>query len=215
MFVGRPSFSVCPRTRDETSSGSTGPVDAPVVITPLGVSEQFRPRARTTDRRQSRSLRRKSRPLQGLQRRSGGVRAGCPGAQRPEAPGRWGWQLQSRGRRRDCALGPKKFRVRRDVLDDDLPDVLAEATIFVAPSRYEGFGLTVLEAMACGTPTILANASSFPEVGGVAAAYFTPGDSSELAARITKLLGDPDLRRRCHEEGLIEPARSRGRTPPL
>ena len=85
--------------------------------------------------------------------------------------------------------------IHRDVSDADLPGVFGGASVFLYPSRYEGFGLPVLEAMACGTPTVLAAASSLPEVGGQAAVYFPPGDCNSLAEQLRRLLGDADLRR--------------------
>jgi len=71
--------------------------------------------------------------------------------------------------------------IQRSVADIDMPAAYSGARAFVFPSRYEGFGLPVLEAMACGVPVILANSSSLPEVGGSAARYFLPGDSLDLA----------------------------------
>jgi glycosyltransferase involved in cell wall biosynthesis len=65
--------------------------------------------------------------------------------------------------------------------DRDMPGAYAHASMCVFPSRYEGFGLPALEAMACGTPALLCRSSSLPEVGGEAAAYFEPGDDQELA----------------------------------
>ena len=72
--------------------------------------------------------------------------------------------------------------------DEEMPGAYANAAAFVFPSRYEGFGLPALEAMAAGTPAILARTSSLPEVGGDAAVYFTPGDSEELAAVLMDVL---------------------------
>ena len=78
--------------------------------------------------------------------------------------------------------------------DAELPAIFGGARAFVFPSRYEGFGLPTLEAMACGTPVVLADSSSHPEVGGDAALYFPPGDASALGAQLLRLLGDEDLR---------------------
>lgn len=86
--------------------------------------------------------------------------------------------------------------------DRELPGICAGARAFVFPSRYEGFGLPALEAMACGTPTLLADSSSLPEVGGDAALYFHPGDSSALAAQLDRLLRDDELRRDLSLKGL-------------
>ena len=74
------------------------------------------------------------------------------------------------------------------------------ATLFVLPSRYEGFGLPVLEAMACGAPVIATNASSLPEVVGDAGLLVPPGDPGVLSEAMARVLQDPalaaDLRRR-------------------
>jgi glycosyltransferase involved in cell wall biosynthesis len=73
--------------------------------------------------------------------------------------------------------------------DELLRRIYRSASLFVFPSRYEGFGLPTLEAMASGTPTVLARSSSLPEVGGDAALYFPPGDVDELR-RIIEVLSD-------------------------
>ncbi len=96
---------------------------------------------------------------------------------------------------------------QRDASDEELPGVFGGAAAFVFPSRYEGFGLPTLEAMACGTPTVLADSSSHPEVGGDAALYFPPGDSSTLAAQLRRLLSDDALRRDLSEKGLAQAGR--------
>ena len=68
------------------------------------------------------------------------------------------------------------------VAEADLPALYAGAELFVFPSLYEGFGLPVLEAMACGTPVICSNVSSLPEVAGSAALQVDPRDTDALAA---------------------------------
>jgi glycosyltransferase involved in cell wall biosynthesis len=78
------------------------------------------------------------------------------------------------------------------VPEEDLPALLSGATAFVWPSLYEGFGLPVLEAMACGTPVIAANVSSLPEVVGDAGLLVDPLDSEALAAAMQRLLADAD-----------------------
>jgi glycosyltransferase involved in cell wall biosynthesis len=80
--------------------------------------------------------------------------------------------------------------IQHDASDMELPGIFGGAHAFVFPSRYEGFGLPTLEAMACGTPVVLADSSSHPEVGGEAALYFPPGDSSALAAQVRRLISD-------------------------
>ena len=78
---------------------------------------------------------------------------------------------------------------------------------FVFPSRYEGFGLTPLEAMACGAPVLCSNAASLPEVVGDAALLFDPEDEAQLAALITSVANDQGLRARLRAAGLEQAAR--------
>jgi glycosyltransferase involved in cell wall biosynthesis len=87
------------------------------------------------------------------------------------------------------------------VPDEDLPALYSAADVFVFPSLYEGFGLPVLEAMACGTPVITTNVSSLPEVAGPAAILVDPGDCRELAAAVQRLAADPALRREMSVKG--------------
>jgi len=75
----------------------------------------------------------------------------------------------------------------------DLPVLYQNAATFVFPSLYEGFGIPVLEAMASGTPVILANNSSLPEVAGDAALYFETENSDDLANCLERVLTDRDL----------------------
>jgi len=88
------------------------------------------------------------------------------------------------------------------VSNDDLPRLLAGATAFVFPSLYEGFGIPVLEAMACGVPVVAANNTALPEVGGNAAMYIDPLQSNEIADAVTKILYDPELHQRMIVFGL-------------
>ena len=74
------------------------------------------------------------------------------------------------------------------VEDEDLPAVIAAADLAVQPSLYEGFGLPVLEEMACGQVVAASNAASHPEVGGEAAAYFDPENVDEMTAVLHRLL---------------------------
>jgi glycosyltransferase involved in cell wall biosynthesis len=90
--------------------------------------------------------------------------------------------------------------------DEELPGLFAAARAFVFPSRYEGFGLPTLEAMASGTAVVLADSSSHPEVGGDAALYFAPGDPAALADRLASILDEPALRERLVQAGLARAA---------
>jgi glycosyltransferase involved in cell wall biosynthesis len=73
------------------------------------------------------------------------------------------------------------------IAEEDKPLLYAAATVFVFPSRYEGFGLPVLEAMACGTPVVTTNAASIPELAGPAAFQLDPADTKHMAAPILRL----------------------------
>ncbi|MBP6015696.1 MAG: glycosyltransferase family 4 protein [Candidatus Promineofilum sp.] len=76
------------------------------------------------------------------------------------------------------------------VPDADLPAIIGAAALAVQPSLYEGFGLPILEHMACGQVVAASDSSSHPEVGGEAVAYFNPTDVGEMAAVIGRLLTD-------------------------
>ncbi len=76
-----------------------------------------------------------------------------------------------------------------------------QAICLVHPSLYEGFGLTLLESMACGTPVVASNASCLPEIAGDAALYACPNEEGELAARILDLLQSEPLRQVQIEKG--------------
>jgi glycosyltransferase involved in cell wall biosynthesis len=88
------------------------------------------------------------------------------------------------------------------VADEDLPAIYNGADLLVFPSLYEGFGLPVLEAMACGTPVVTSNVSSLPEVAGEAALLVNPHNVEEIAGAMRRALEDADLAQALRQRGL-------------
>jgi glycosyltransferase involved in cell wall biosynthesis len=86
--------------------------------------------------------------------------------------------------------------------EGDLPALYGGATLFVFPSLYEGFGLPVLEAMACGVPVVCSNTSSLPEVAGDAGLMFDPLEVESIADAIGRVLVDPEERANLRQRGL-------------
>jgi glycosyltransferase involved in cell wall biosynthesis len=87
------------------------------------------------------------------------------------------------------------------IAEEDLPALYSAARVFVYPSCYEGFGLPVLEAMACGTPVVTTNAASIPELAGTAAFQLDPDDSTSIAAAIIQLYSDETVRTEMVDRG--------------
>ncbi|MHB1294161.1 MAG: glycosyltransferase family 4 protein [Anaerolineae bacterium] len=90
--------------------------------------------------------------------------------------------------------------------DEDLPAVYAGALLTVEPSVYEGFGLSVLEGMASGSPVCCSDVSSLPEVGGDAARYFAPEDTDAISACLRAVIADEALRQTMRAQGLARAA---------
>ena len=99
------------------------------------------------------------------------------------------------------------LRLERDVLfpgfiaDADLPALYSAAEFFAYPSLYEGFGLPILEALACGTPVLTADNSCLPEAGGAGALYVDAESVESIANGIIQLATRPDLRTRLAAAG--------------
>ncbi len=90
------------------------------------------------------------------------------------------------------------------VEEADLPKLYQAAEAFVFPSLYEGFGLTPLEAMACGTPVLATDTSCLPEILGNAAVFLPPDDPPAWATGFEHILADRTLRRNLHAAGLAQ-----------
>lgn len=95
----------------------------------------------------------------------------------------------------------KKIKLLDFVAQEDLPVIYKNAEIFVYPSRYEGFGLPVLEAMNAGTPVIASKKSSLPEVGRDAVLYCNPEDVHDIAMVMRNVLSNEHLRGELRKRG--------------
>lgn len=96
----------------------------------------------------------------------------------------------------------EKIKLLGHVPEEDLPAIYSAARVFCFPSLYEGFGLPVLEAMACGTPVVCSGRSSLPEVAGDAAVMVDPTDIAALSCAIDDLLNDERRRLELAAKGL-------------
>lgn len=94
-----------------------------------------------------------------------------------------------------------RVHILTDVGSEDLPAVYQMADVFVFPSRYEGFGIPILEALCSGVPVIGATGSCLEEAGGDAALYADPDSAGNLTQKIIKVLTDKELRREMTERG--------------
>jgi glycosyltransferase involved in cell wall biosynthesis len=101
----------------------------------------------------------------------------------------------------------ERVRFLTDVPDADLPGLYSAAAVLATPSFYEGFGLPALEAMACGTPVVVSDRASLPEVVGEAGLLVDPDDSEDIARALTRVLTEKSLRAQMREQGLAQAAR--------
>jgi glycosyltransferase involved in cell wall biosynthesis len=96
----------------------------------------------------------------------------------------------------------ENIEFKNRVSNEELVKIYNESKLFVFPSFYEGFGLPVLEAMACGTPVICSDTSSLPEVGGDAVVYCNPLNEEDIKEKIEMVLADEVLQQKMATEGL-------------
>jgi len=103
----------------------------------------------------------------------------------------------------------QELRISHEVIftgfvnDSDLPALYSGARAYACPSLYEGFGLTVLEAMACGTPVVCSSATSLPEVAGAAAHYADARDAVAFGDALYQAFTDLNLRAGLVENGFM------------
>ncbi len=115
--------------------------------------------------------------------------------------GRRGWLYE------DLFTTVKALDAEGDVLftgyadDDDLPALYTAADLFLFPTLYEGFGIPILEAFACGTPTITSNVSGNAETAGDAALLVDPYSEHQIAAAVVDVLTRPELREALRRKG--------------
>jgi glycosyltransferase involved in cell wall biosynthesis len=101
-----------------------------------------------------------------------------------------------------CRLTEREVKFLGRVTEEDLPLLYSGATVFVFPSLYEGFGLPIVEAMACGAPVVASNTSSVPEVVQDAGILVPPNRPEEFAQAILRVTSDQRLHAQLTEKGL-------------
>lgn len=107
----------------------------------------------------------------------------------------------------------EKYKLQDQVImpgwvgDNDLPKLLNRAKAFIFPSLFEGFGIPIVEAMACGCPVLCSNTTSLPEAAGEAAVLFDPVKTSEIVSALERVLLDDTIRQTLSEKGLRHSAK--------
>lgn len=134
----------------------------------------------------------------------------------PDAPklviaGRPGWHYDQLMTDLDAVGVNKDLIIRQDIADAQLPALYNRALALISTSFYEGFGLTALEAMACGTPPIVSCVASFPEIVGDVGLLVDPHDIGSIAEALARALTDSQWRERQEQEALRRAAGFRWR----
>ena len=119
-------------------------------------------------------------------------------------PDKWAFRVSDAARRLRVS---EHLRMPGHIAEEHLPALYAGAAAFVTLSRWEGFGLPVVEAMACGTPVLCSNRAALPEVAGDAALLVDPDDSSASAGGLARILADDALRAALRAKGQEQAAR--------
>ena len=113
-----------------------------------------------------------------------------------------GWNYSSLLQKIESSGAADRIRLPGYIATADLPALYTAASAFAYPSLREGFGLPILEAMACGTPVVTSSVSSLPEVAGTAALFADPHDSGALASALQSVLSNKNLRTDLSRRGL-------------
>lgn len=112
-----------------------------------------------------------------------------------------GWMSENLPQEIDRLRLRNRIKILGHLTDEELALLYSGAHVTVYPSLYEGFGLPILEAMACGCPVVCSNRSSMPEVAGGAAVLVDPEDEADIAAGLSRVIDDAVLRQSCIDKG--------------
>lgn len=121
--------------------------------------------------------------------------------------GKQGWKAQGIFKTIQDLQLTNKVKILGYVDINELPHFYNGAELFIFPSLYEGFGLPLVEAMACGVPVVCSNSSCLPEIGGEAALYFQAQSVQALVSKIGQVLSDAQLNQSLREKGIKQAAK--------